>query len=49
MAINGGNPSPPNNGDGEGQTWRCNRCGMTTEDVAHHFREECPEVSDADY
>lgn len=34
--------------NGEGQTWRCCRCGMTTDDVAYHLRVECPEVSDAE-
>lgn len=44
MAINGGNSNPVDNGGGDGEVWRCCDCGMTTTDVAHHYREECPEV-----
>jgi len=37
--------SPPTADNGEGQTWRCCRCGETTTDVAQHFRFHCEVVA----
>lgn len=46
MAINGGNPDPVDNSNGDGDEWVCCSCGSVTSDVAHHLRNECPEMNE---